>query len=73
MKTTIESDVEDRSTEAVELIDAWLSEHGWWADTRAIDLALDVRAILSDPTDTPEVEGTRDEGSPDDDLVGATA
>ena len=72
MKTTIESDVENRSTEAVALIDAWLNEHGWWADTRAIDLALDVRAILSDPTDTPEVDGAHDEASPDDDLVGAS-
>ncbi len=57
METTIDPDVQDRSTEAVAFIDAWLSEHAWWADARAIDFALDVRAVLSDPADPqPEDE-----------------
>ncbi len=48
----MESEVKDRSTEAVALIDAWLSEHAWWADARAVDFALDVRAVLANqPTD----------------------
>ncbi|MCZ6461204.1 MAG: hypothetical protein O6705_03080 [Actinobacteria bacterium] len=51
METTMDPKVQDRSTEAVALIDAWLSEHAWWADARAIDFALDVRAVLSDPAD----------------------
>ena len=48
MNTTTETEEQDRSTEAVALIDAWLSEHAWWADTRSIDFALDVRRVLSD-------------------------
>ncbi len=51
METTMDPEVKDRSTEAVAFIDAWLSEHAWWADARAIDFALDVRAVLSDPAD----------------------
>ena len=51
MTTTTETDVQARSTEAVALIDAWLNEHAWWADNRAIDFALDVRAVLADPAD----------------------
>jgi len=48
MNTTTEPSVQDRSTEAVAFIDAWLSEHAWWADARSIDFALDVRRVLSD-------------------------
>lgn len=48
MNTTTETDVQDRSTEAVAFIDAWLNEHAWWADARSIDFALDVRRVLSD-------------------------
>ena len=51
----MESDVttagQDRSSEAVAFIDAWLTEHSWWADRRAIDFALDVRAMLADPSE----------------------
>lgn len=43
--------ITDRSTEAVALIDAWLNEHAWWADARAIDFALDVRAVLAERPD----------------------
>jgi hypothetical protein len=49
MTTTTDTRVQDRSTEAVAFIDAWLSEHAWWADARAIDFALDVRAVLAEP------------------------
>lgn len=55
METTMDPDVQDRSAEAVAFIDAWLSEHAWWADARAIDFALDVRAVLSGPAD-PRLE-----------------
>jgi hypothetical protein len=48
MNTTTETEEQDRTTEAVALIDAWLSEHAWWADIRSIDFALDVRRVLSD-------------------------
>ena len=48
MTTTTETDLQDRSSEAVALIDAWLNEHAWWADSRSIDFALDVRAVLAD-------------------------
>ena len=51
MSTTTETEDQDRSDEAVAIIDAWLSEHAWWADTRAIDFALDVRAVLAEPED----------------------
>ena len=51
MTTTTETDVQDRSNEAVALIDAWLNEHAWWADARSIDFALDVRAVLAEPAD----------------------
>ena len=44
----------DRTGEAVALIDAWLSEHSWWADSRAIDFALDVRAVLADREQSEE-------------------
>jgi len=47
MNTSTETKSQDRSGEAVALIDAWLSEHSWWADSRAIDFALDVRAVLA--------------------------
>lgn len=47
MPTTTDTTT-DRSTKAVALIDAWLNEHSWWADNRAIDFALDVRAVLAD-------------------------
>jgi hypothetical protein len=49
MTTTTDTEVKDRSNEAVAFIDAWLSEHAWWADARSIDFALDVRAVLSEP------------------------
>ena len=49
MTTTTDTEVQDRSDEAVAFIDAWLSEHAWWADARSIDFALDVRAVLSEP------------------------
>ncbi len=61
MTTTTDTEVQDRSIEAVALIDAWLSEHSWWADARSIDFALDVRRVLSDPQD--EVAETDDEAS----------
>jgi len=48
MTTSTEIKNQDRTGEAVALIDAWLSEHSWWADSRAIDFALDVRAVLAD-------------------------
>ena len=48
MNTSTKTESQDRTGEAVALIDAWLSEHSWWADTRAIDFALDVRAVLAD-------------------------
>ena len=51
--TTTKTKTQDRSNEAVELIDAWLNEHAWWADARAIDFALDVRAVLADPAESP--------------------
>lgn len=51
MSTTTDTEDQDRSDEAVAIIDAWLSEHAWWADTRAIDFALDVRAVLAEPED----------------------
>ena len=55
MNTTTETKEQDRSTEAVALIDAWLSEHAWWADTRSIDFALDVRRVLSDSEEDGDV------------------
>jgi hypothetical protein len=48
MNTSTETKSQDHTGEAVALIDAWLSEHSWWADSRAIDFALDVRAVLAD-------------------------
>jgi hypothetical protein len=48
MTTSTQIEGQDRTGEAVALIDAWLSEHSWWADSRAIDFALDVRAVLAD-------------------------
>ena len=39
MNTSTEIESQDRTGEAVALIDAWLSEHSWWADSRAIDFA----------------------------------
>jgi hypothetical protein len=54
MTTTTQT--RDRSTEAVALIDAWLNEHSWWADNRAIDFALDVRAVLADDADIAEAD-----------------
>lgn len=61
MNTTTETKEQDRSTEAVALIDAWLSEHGWWADTRSIDFALDVRRVLSDSEEDGEDVPVSDE------------
>lgn len=46
----------DRSTEAVAFIDAWLNEHAWWADARAIDFALDVRAVLAENDDEAAID-----------------
>jgi hypothetical protein len=54
MNTTTETEEQDRTTEAVALIDAWLSEHAWWADIRSIDFALDVRRVLSDSEEDSE-------------------
>lgn len=54
MNTTTETKEQDRSTEAVALIDAWLNEHAWWADIRSIDFALDVRRVLSDSEEDGE-------------------
>ncbi len=48
MTTSTQIEGQDRTGEAVALIDAWLSEHSWWADSRAIDFALDVRGVLAD-------------------------
>ncbi|GMQ84703.1 MAG: hypothetical protein BMS9Abin07_0267 [Acidimicrobiia bacterium] len=56
----MDPDVQDRSTEAVALIDAWLSEHAWWVDGRAIDFALDVRAVLSDSPQARDAEAADD-------------
>ncbi len=56
----------DLTSDAVAFIDAWLSEHSWWADPRTIDFALDVRAILADPTeldDELEAETTASVGA----------
>jgi hypothetical protein len=61
MNTSTETKSQDRTGEAVALIDAWLSEHSWWADSRAIDFALDVRAVLADRE------------QPEDDKVAAVA
>lgn len=44
----------DLTSDAVAFIDAWLSEHAFWADPRTIDFALDVRAILADPAELDE-------------------
>jgi hypothetical protein len=55
--TTTTKTTPDPSTEAVALIDAWLNEHAWWADSRAIDFALDVRAVLAEGVDTPDADG----------------
>lgn len=60
MTTTTET-IKDRSTEAVAIIDAWLNEHSWWADNRAIDFALDVRAVLADGDAADDI----DEGDTD--------
>jgi len=61
----MESKVKDRSTEAVALIDAWLSEHAWWADARAVDFALDVRAVLaSQPTDADAADDSDESLTP---------
>jgi hypothetical protein len=38
----------------VAFIDAWLNEHAWWADARAIDFALDVRAVLAQREEADE-------------------
>jgi hypothetical protein len=54
MNTTTDTKVRDRSTEAVAFIDAWLNEHAWWADARAIDFALDVRAVLAQQQEAGE-------------------
>lgn len=54
--TTTTQTAPDRSTEAVALIDAWLNEHSWWADNRAIDFALDVRAVLADGDENDETD-----------------
>jgi hypothetical protein len=67
MNTITDTKVRDRSNEAVAFIDAWLNEHAWWADARAIDFALDVRAVLAQ----------REEANEDDEenltSVGATS
>lgn len=54
MTTSTDRKGQDRTGEAVALIDAWLSEHSWWADSRAIDFALDVRAVLADREQSEE-------------------
>ncbi len=61
MNTTTETEEQDRTTEAVALIDAWLSEHAWWADIRSIDFALDVRRVLSDSEEDGEDVPVSDE------------
>ena len=57
----MDPEVQDRSTQAVAFIDAWLSEHAWWADTRSIDFALDVRRVLSDSEEDGEDVPVSDE------------
>jgi hypothetical protein len=57
MNTTTEAEIQNRSTEAVAFIDAWLNEHAWWADARSIDFALDVRRVLSDAEQEQIEEG----------------
>jgi hypothetical protein len=54
MNTVTDTKVQDRSNEAVAFIDAWLNEHAWWADARAIDFALDVRAVLAQRDEADE-------------------
>jgi hypothetical protein len=54
MNTITDTKVRDRSNEAVAFIDAWLNEHAWWADARAIDFALDVRAVLAQQQEAGE-------------------
>lgn len=71
MNTTTATDVQDRSSEAVELIDAWLSEHAWWADARSIDFALDVRAVLSESEDADTVDEDASPSEEDLTSVGA--
>lgn len=61
METDVTTTGREHSNEAMAFIDAWLTEHSWWADPRAIDFALDVRAILADP------------GELDDDLAEETS
>lgn len=63
MNTITDTKVQDRSTEAVAFIDAWLSEHAWWADARAIDFALDVRAVLAQEANEDDEENLTSVGA----------
>jgi len=63
MNTITDTKVQDRNTEAVAFIDAWLSEHAWWADARAIDFALDVRAVLAQEANEDDEENLTSVGA----------
>lgn len=46
MDSATSAEAHIRNAAAVALIDAWLSQHAYWVDSRAVDFALDVRALL---------------------------
>ncbi len=58
-RTTETADTAVPAAEAVAFIDAWLEEHGWVLDTRAIDFALDLRHLLSGTASETDRDETR--------------